>query len=211
MYWDDKAIDNFIASYYPWFLPKFRSYPYGIQRADTFRYFVLYHYGGIYSDFDNVPTREFFTEWYEQYKHEQVILPLCRPGGAFANQDLTNYFLCSEPKHTFWIHVWNLLYNPLHFNQWKKMIMILHYFYVLETTGPGIISDSYHSLNPTLQHQIHLTSDLHHDKYIKEIYGSTWYESSIISTMMSKLANINPTKPKKNDSQDYSSNMERPP
>jgi mannosyltransferase OCH1-like enzyme len=37
-----------IASKFPWFLSTFKSYPYGIQRADALRYFVLYEYGGIY-------------------------------------------------------------------------------------------------------------------------------------------------------------------
>jgi hypothetical protein len=45
---------TFIATHYPWFLETFEGYKYPIQRADSIRYFVLYHYGGIYIDLDDV-------------------------------------------------------------------------------------------------------------------------------------------------------------
>jgi mannosyltransferase OCH1-like enzyme len=193
MYWDDSGIDNFISRHFPWFLEKFRSYPYGIQRADTFRYFVLYHYGGIYSDFDNVPTREFFSQWFPKHQHHAVILPICRPGGAFANQNLTNYFLCSSPRHEYWVHVWDLLFDPTRLNKWKNLLLAVHYFYVIETTGPGIISDCYHALGRKTKRQVHLTKDLHHNQYMIEIRGSSWYDKDKASNLASRLAIINPT------------------
>jgi inositol phosphorylceramide mannosyltransferase catalytic subunit len=45
---------EFIAKEYPWFLETFDGYKYPIQRADSIRYFVLVHYGGIYIDLDDV-------------------------------------------------------------------------------------------------------------------------------------------------------------
>jgi inositol phosphorylceramide mannosyltransferase catalytic subunit len=39
---------------YPWFLETYDSYLYAIQRADSLRYFLLAHYGGIYLDLDDV-------------------------------------------------------------------------------------------------------------------------------------------------------------
>lgn len=52
--WTDKKAREFIANEYPWFLETFDGYPYPIQRADTIRYFVLHHFGGIYIDLDDV-------------------------------------------------------------------------------------------------------------------------------------------------------------
>ena len=78
MYWDDTAIDKFIQEHFPWFLEKFRAYPYGIQRADTFRYFALYQYGGIYSDFDNIPSRSFFSEWFPKHQQYHVVIGKCK-------------------------------------------------------------------------------------------------------------------------------------
>ncbi|KAG5923007.1 hypothetical protein E4U42_005073 [Claviceps africana] len=50
--WTDATARNFIRDTYPSFLPTYDGYPYNIQRVDSFRYFVLYHYGGIYLDLD---------------------------------------------------------------------------------------------------------------------------------------------------------------
>ena len=50
--WTDEMIYNFIYRYYPWFYRIFLSYPYQIQRVDVARYFILYHYGGVYLDVD---------------------------------------------------------------------------------------------------------------------------------------------------------------
>lgn len=50
--WTDIKSRQFINDFYPWFLETWDEYPQDIQRADAIRYFVLYHYGGIYHDLD---------------------------------------------------------------------------------------------------------------------------------------------------------------
>jgi hypothetical protein len=50
--WSDQALRDFIAAEYAWFLPEYDSYPRPIERVDAARYFVLYHYGGVYLDLD---------------------------------------------------------------------------------------------------------------------------------------------------------------
>lgn len=50
--WTDAKALAFLETYYPDFVPTFLSYPYDIQRADSIRYFLIYHYGGIYIDMD---------------------------------------------------------------------------------------------------------------------------------------------------------------
>lgn len=52
MFWTDESSRQFIAENYPWFLSTYDSYPYNIMRSDTIRYFVLWHYGGVYIDLD---------------------------------------------------------------------------------------------------------------------------------------------------------------
>jgi len=51
--WTDDIMSEWIKKEYPWFVETFEGYPYGIQRADAIRYFVLAHYGGIYIDLDD--------------------------------------------------------------------------------------------------------------------------------------------------------------
>jgi mannosyltransferase OCH1-like enzyme len=45
---------DLLAKEYPWFVETWDHYRFPIQRADSIRYFILAHYGGIYIDLDNV-------------------------------------------------------------------------------------------------------------------------------------------------------------
>ena len=55
IFWTDDDIDNFMSTHYPWFVPLFESYEYPIQKVDVARYFIIYHFGGIYCDLDIAP------------------------------------------------------------------------------------------------------------------------------------------------------------
>ena len=50
--WKDADARMFLKEHYRWFLPIYDSYPAGIFRADAIRYFLLYHFGGVYTDWD---------------------------------------------------------------------------------------------------------------------------------------------------------------
>lgn len=52
MFWTDESARQFLAEHYPDALANYDSYPYNIQRVDAIRYYLLYHYGGIYFDLD---------------------------------------------------------------------------------------------------------------------------------------------------------------
>ena len=56
--WTDQTMKEFIEKNYNWFLHTYNNYKYNIQRVDAFRYFVLYHMGGIYSDLDIIPLKK---------------------------------------------------------------------------------------------------------------------------------------------------------
>ena len=51
-FWTDVNGEAFLSENYSWFLPTWNSYSTSIQKADALRYFVLYHYGGIFLDMD---------------------------------------------------------------------------------------------------------------------------------------------------------------
>ncbi|KAH7127360.1 nucleotide-diphospho-sugar transferase [Dactylonectria macrodidyma] len=53
-YWTDEKARDFIDTEYNWFLDTWDNLPFNIQRADAIRYFVLYHFGGIYLDMDTL-------------------------------------------------------------------------------------------------------------------------------------------------------------
>ena len=58
--WTDEKISTFIQKYEPEFYKNtYVTYKYDMQRVDSFRYVLLYHYGGIYLDMDNGCNRPF--------------------------------------------------------------------------------------------------------------------------------------------------------
>ena len=59
MKWTDESSRALIAQDYPWFLSTYDAYPSYIQRCDAARYFILYHYGGVYADLDIECSRRF--------------------------------------------------------------------------------------------------------------------------------------------------------
>ncbi|WWD16371.1 hypothetical protein CI109_100797 [Kwoniella shandongensis] len=79
MLWTDDVSREFIAKHYPAHLHMFDSYEYPIQRADSIRYFVLHHFGGIYMDLDIGCRRRLDPllqgDW-------EVILPITKPVGV---------------------------------------------------------------------------------------------------------------------------------
>jgi mannosyltransferase OCH1-like enzyme len=78
MLWTDESAHKFMETHYPSFLQMYDSYKYNIQRADSIRYFLLHHFGGIYMDLDIGCRRRMDAliqgDW-------EVILPLTKPVG----------------------------------------------------------------------------------------------------------------------------------
>jgi len=139
--WTDEKNRAFIAEHYPWFLEKYDSYPQNIQRADAIRYFILYHYGGVYSDLDiGIQSPERFLQIYNLVKHEKIVL--CKSINPVGSQDLTNALSMSQPRQDFWFVVWDQLFEPFRTRPWKRMMRKSPYFSVLFTTGPSMLSDA---------------------------------------------------------------------
>lgn len=125
MLWTDAASRDFIAENYPWFLDTFDRYPYNIQRADAIRYFVLYHYGGIYMDLDIGCHRPL-----DPLLIHHVILPKTIPVG------LSNDLMFSTERHAF---LEQAIHNLIAFDyNW-----ILNYPTVMFSTGPMFLSMQY--------------------------------------------------------------------
>src|SRR5216683_3991240 len=55
--WTDEECAAFVAAVYPEFEPRYKSFPYAIQRFDAIRYLVLRTYGGVYLDLDMFPLK----------------------------------------------------------------------------------------------------------------------------------------------------------
>ncbi|KAF5390711.1 hypothetical protein D9757_002687 [Collybiopsis confluens] len=123
--WTDDSSREFIADNYPWFLDTFNGYKYAIQRADAIRYFVLYHYGGVYLDLDIGCIRPL-----DPLLIYPVILPKTIPVGV------SNDLMFAEKRHAFLAQT---IHNLVTFDHnW-----ILNYPTVMFSTGPMFLSAQY--------------------------------------------------------------------
>lgn len=125
MLWTDADSRDFIAKEYPWFLDTFDAYIYPIQRADAIRYFVLYHYGGVYLDLDVGCRRRL-----DRLLVNPVVLPKTIPVGV------SNDLMFAEKGHPFMAQT---IHNLVTFDHsW-----ILNYPTVMFSTGPMFLSAQY--------------------------------------------------------------------
>ncbi|KAI0677559.1 nucleotide-diphospho-sugar transferase [Trametes maxima] len=123
--WTDASAREFIAQHYSWFLDAFDGYKYPIQRADAIRYFVLYHYGGIYIDLDIGCLRPL-----DSLLVHPVILPRTIPVGV------SNDLMFSEKGHPFMAQT---IHSLMSFDyNW-----VLNYPTVMFSTGPMFLSAQY--------------------------------------------------------------------
>lgn len=108
----------FFEQNYPWFLPTYEAYPLDINRAEAYRYFAVYHYGGVYVDMDFEalrPIDELLRDQqilfgFEPATHQSAYMVQTRG----LNQVVLNAFLASAPGHPFWEHLQRLLIDNRH-------------------------------------------------------------------------------------------------
>ena len=124
MYWYDDELDKFIESDFPWFLDIFKSYDTNIKRIDMVRPFFLYKYGGIYLDMDYVIYKNF----YDELPQDKVSIP---ESPYKHNEHIQNAFLCTPPKHNFWLLIIDECYK--HKGE-----------HVFKATGPQLYTDIYY-------------------------------------------------------------------
>lgn len=135
MLWSKKNSREFIKTNYNWFLSLYDNYVYPVQKADALRYFLLYHYGGIYCDIDLEPVKS-LEPLLEKYKDKQALVY------KSANCDmLTNDFMVSKPKNVFWKRVWNELIKNYNYSSFSKHLEIMY------TTGPLMFDNVYENFS----------------------------------------------------------------
>jgi len=147
--WTDDSIVRFLADQHARFTPLLKKMS-NIERADLFRYAVLYTYGGIYADLDAKLLKK-IDDWAKIYSLPPSTTALIgieaflkdneeRKLVSFARvHQYCQWTMMSAPRHPVMMGVLDLIYNvvsgktPLKNNdgRWR----------VLETTGPGIFSD----------------------------------------------------------------------
>lgn len=88
-----------------WFLPIFNNYTYKIQKIDVAKYFILYYYGGIYSDLDIEPRKNI-----KSLLNTISVMLVETP-----NVGLTNSLMASIKNSTFFYYLIHNIYD------WKDL------------------------------------------------------------------------------------------
>ena len=120
--WTDKDNREFIKQNYNWFLDTFDNYPKNIQRADAIRYFILYHYGGIYADLD-CEVRENFYQYLDQNN-----INLAESIHSNEKRNTMNHLMASNKNNEKWKKVFTNLEKK------KKLGS------TIQSTGPAILN-----------------------------------------------------------------------
>ena len=123
--WDYDKSRDLIKENYNWFLETFDNYPKHIQRVDSVRYFIMYHYGGIYADLDCEVRKNF----YKDLVPDKINLV----GNPYS----------SNPRHS----MNNLMGSNKGNKNWKKAFDVLNTrknnFFTLSSTGPVVLIDAF--------------------------------------------------------------------
>jgi len=126
--WTDDDLNNFIKTHYQWFYPYFVGYKHNICRIDAARYFILYHYGGIYADMDFYCFQNFYNQL-DSNKISIVESPYKY------NESLQNSLMASPKKHDDWKIVFKYLIKN------RKKIK------VLDISGPRLLDEAFENRN----------------------------------------------------------------
>jgi mannosyltransferase OCH1-like enzyme len=104
-FYDDDDCRRFIRTEYPQYLDIYDSFGFGVQRADFFRYLVVYHHGGLYADVDMEclkPLHTFFELDGAIFCVEGYLTRTRQTELAYRHPfQIANCVFIAEPRHPF--------------------------------------------------------------------------------------------------------------
>ena len=159
--WNNEDIENLISTHYPWFLPFYKAYPYHMEQLDAGRYFIIYHYGGVYIDMDvdcKLPFDEIFKKTGQDF---EVMI-----GGGLPVGLATSFFV-AKALHPFMRFMVMGLQESL---GWY----ISPYWSVMASTGPVYIYVNYLKY-PCKDDIFVLAPHLHKKVYMVHEHAGTWH------------------------------------
>ena len=136
-FWNYKTIDQFLLEYFPGFIDKYFSFRYDVQRWDAIRYLILFKLGGVYADLDYECLEP--LDWLSGSKNCCLGLDPPEHSSIFnKSYIISNAFMAVKPRHPFFQCIIKEISNNYSDAQDK-------FNYVLETTGPYMLSKLYES------------------------------------------------------------------
>ena len=95
-FYTDEDMNRLMKTEFPKYYEKFNKLPRMIMKIDMFRYFLMYKYGGLYTDMDYLMFKRF------DLLNEKVVIPCNRVDESGNPVCLGNCIFASQPNHRFW-------------------------------------------------------------------------------------------------------------
>jgi len=158
--WDHRFCDDFagrdlLRRELPHLLPLYDNYPFDIQRVDLFRVAAVYVSGGFYLDLDIECHKPLdpLCEYRCVLAEERTLDPEEAAGLGVENAlRVANYMFGSEPRHPFWADVMDEMLR-------RARRTISSEQDILESTGPGLLTDVYHRVKDRYPDLVMLKND----------------------------------------------------
>ncbi len=148
LFFNDEEVRRFVADVFPQYQSVFEAFPRPIQRYDFFRYLAVYHYGGFYFDLD-VFLWQSLDPLLDQacvFPFEELTLNSCLREKYGMDWEIGNYAFGAAPGHPFMKAVIENCVRSQREPAWVNPMLqnipalFRRDFYVLNTTGPGLLS-----------------------------------------------------------------------
>jgi len=135
--YDEDDANNIIDQFFPYLKPVYNSYSHTVQKADILRIILVYLFGGFYMDMDMLCLKPL-----DSLLHYKLVLGIeesISPAKAKKHNlkspiRIANYMFGSVPYHSFWL---------INLKEAVKLSItkIKSENDILESTGPGLLSD----------------------------------------------------------------------
>jgi inositol phosphorylceramide mannosyltransferase catalytic subunit len=148
LFFDDAQVEGFIDTEFPEYRPVFDSFPTRIQRYDLFRYLAVYRFGGFYFDTDVLlaSSLEDLLEYSCVFPFEMLSIHGFLSEQYGMDWEIGNYAFGAAAGHPF---LYTIIKNCVRAQQYPDWIeemmksiprMFRGEYFVLATTGPGLVS-----------------------------------------------------------------------
>jgi inositol phosphorylceramide mannosyltransferase catalytic subunit len=162
-FFNDADVQSFIHQYFPEYKQVFEHFRFPIQKYDFFRYLAIYQMGGFYLDLD-----VFLVKNLTSLLSSRCVFPFEEPSGIQYLWDhfgldwqIGNYAFGSTAGHPFLAAIIENCVRAQSDPSWVRPMMkgipaLFHKeFYVLNTTGPGMVSRTF-AENPGLARELNI-------------------------------------------------------
>ena len=140
-FYDDQDCLKFVTEHYPNFLKLYKDLYLPVQKADLFRYLVIYHYGGYYADMDTTcikPLRKLSKA------NDKCIIGIdeIRRGKKKARRkEYLQWFFGAEPKHPLFMETVRVIEERMKLQPCTKKLSEDDR-YTLWLTGPRAFTEA---------------------------------------------------------------------